>query len=333
MAGVIAVEAAAICFECTAHVVDLDVSRVHPRDRRDLDEPRLAFTKLALEAMDAVARERGQLSTLTRTRRPGQLDIDSRGPRLLHAIGLSNTRARAFLIHHLVRTMHRDESHDRSPDVDQETTMHKPVDIGRDRTGIATSQGTAPRPGTVEGVLKSIVEKIEGDKATMLIDKLGERLAFERSLARLYDALLAKYEAAYVHDGGPTRQQLEQMRDDEIRHFALVRDALLELGADPTAMTPSADVIAGWVQVLTDPRSTLAQCLVVMLSAEVADGEGWELLVSLTESLGFDELAEQFRLALIEEEHHALTVRAWVTRSVLGQSGATSGSMSDDRAI
>jgi hypothetical protein len=252
--------------------------------------------------------------------------------------------------------------------------MHKPTDIGPNRTGIGTSPidskrtmqgaaeaqtsgtidghaielervrwsseamplGTVPPPGTVKGVIKSILEKVEGHKATVLIDKLGERLAFERTGTRLYEALLAKFEAAHVYEGGPTRQQIEQIHDDELRHFALVRDALLQLGADPTAMTPSADVIgvagSGWVQVLTDPRSTLTQCLVVILSAEVADGEGWELLVGLTESLGFDELAQQFRLALIEEEHHALAVRTWVTRSVLGQSGATSASDEDDES-
>jgi rubrerythrin len=183
-------------------------------------------------------------------------------------------------------------------------------------------------------VIKSVVEKLEGHKVTVFLDKLGERLAFERTGARLYDALLAKYEAASVHPGGPTREQIEKIRDDEIRHLAIVRDAMLQLGADPTAMTPGADVIgvagSGWAQVLSDPRSTLSQCLVVMLSAEVADGEGWQLLVTLAESLGFDDLATQFRTALVEEEQHAMQVRAWVTTSVLGQSGVRSGASQPD---
>ena len=242
--------------------------------------------------------------------------------------------------------------------------MHKPTDIGPNRTGIATSPidskktveaavqadtagvldgnaleaervrwssealpvGTVPPPGTVKGAIKAIVEKIEGHKLPVFIDKLGERLAFERTGTRLYDALLAKLAAANVHEGGPTRQAIEQIRDDEIRHFGLVRDALLQLGADPTAMTPGADIIGvsglGWVQVLTDPRSTLSQCLVVMLSAEAADTEGWDLLVALAESLGFDELATQFRLALVEEEEHVVKVRAWLTNATMGQAGA-----------
>jgi rubrerythrin len=241
--------------------------------------------------------------------------------------------------------------------------MFKPTDIGPNRTGIAMSPidsqrtiqaaaeagavgpdghalelervrwcaeavplGTVPPPGTVKGVIKAVVEKLEGHSTAVFVDKLGERLAFERTGTRLYEALLAKFEAASVHEDGPTRDQLEKIHDDEIRHFAIVRDAMLQLGADPTAMTPSADVIGvagtGWVQVLTDPRSTLSQCLVVMLSAEVADKEGWDLLVTLAESLGFEDIGTQFRLALIEEEQHAMQLRAWVSNAVLGQSGA-----------
>jgi rubrerythrin len=242
--------------------------------------------------------------------------------------------------------------------------MHKPTDIGPNRTGIATSPidskrviqaaneaaptsamdgqalelervrwstdalpfGTVPPPGTVKGAIKTIIEKLKDHKATVFIDKLGERLAFERTGTRLYDALLAKFEAAHLHDGAPTREQLEKIRDDEIRHFAIVRDAIVQLGADPTAVTPSADVVAvaglGWVQVLSDPRSTFSQCLVVMQAAENADVDGWVLLATLAEGLGFEDIAKQFRIALVEEEQHALLVRGWLTQSVMGQSGA-----------
>lgn len=105
-----------------------------------------------------------------------------------------------------------------------------------------------------------------------------------------------------------------------------MRDAILECRADPTAMTPCADIMAtasiGWVQVLTDPRTTLSQCLGVILAAEAGDAEGWTLLVHLAEELGFTDLAEKFNDALVQEEAHAAIVRTWLTSSVLGQSGA-----------
>jgi ferritin-like protein len=242
--------------------------------------------------------------------------------------------------------------------------MDKPTDTGMNRTGIATSPidskktieaaaampttgaldgkvlegervvwardaepiGTVPPPGSLKGMAKTALEILEGHKPTVLIDKLGERLAYERTGTRLYEALLAKYEAANVHEGGPTRAELEQIRNEEHEHVLLVRDAMRELGADPTAMTPSADLVgvagSGWIQVLTDPRTTLSQCLEVMLIAEDGDGEGWSLLVQLTGELGFDELAGKFRQANLVEEEHARKVRLWLTNSVLGQAGA-----------
>lgn len=253
--------------------------------------------------------------------------------------------------------------------------MHKPTDIGPNRTGIATSPidskrlmqgaqaapttgeidgfalevervrwsaealplGTVPPPGSVKGVVKTVLEKVEGHKATVFVDKLGERLAYERTGARLYEMLLAKHEAAHVHAGGPTRLELEAIRDDELRHFAIVRDAITTLGGDPTAMTPCADVAGvagqGWVQVLSDPRSTLTQCLMVMLGAEVSDGEGWDLLVTLAEKLGFAEMATQFRDALVQEQEHAMRVRGWLQSAVIGQAGAQPAIDSDDTAI
>jgi hypothetical protein len=241
--------------------------------------------------------------------------------------------------------------------------MTKPTDIGMNRTGIATSPidskktikaakqaaattnghqlevervrwarsaepvGTVPPPGTVKGVVKTVVEAVEGHQPNVFIDKLGERLAFERTGSRLYEALLVKYEVAHVHEGGPTRQELEKIRDDERRHFAIVRDAMRQLGVDPTAMTPSADVMGvaggGFIQAVTDPRTTLTQCLVVTLIAELADNDGWALLVDLAEALGHDDLARQFRDALTEEEDHLIRVRGWIDAAVLGQAGVS----------
>jgi hypothetical protein len=178
---------------------------------------------------------------------------------------------------------------------------------------------------TVKGIAKTIVEKLSGHKPTVFIDKLGERLAFERTGTRLYEALLAKFEAADVHEGGPTREELQRIRDDEHRHVGVIRDAMQQIGADPTAMTPSADVVGvsslGWVQILTDPRTTLTQCLDVILMAELADSDGWSLLIELSDALGFDDLTQTFRLALIDEEDHLDMVRTWISTALLGQAG------------
>jgi len=253
--------------------------------------------------------------------------------------------------------------------------MTKPTDSGMNRTGIATSPidsrrliegaeqvastglldgetlrvervtwassadplGTLPPPATLKGMIKTVVEKIEGHKPTVFIDKLGERLAFERTGTRLYEAVLAKVEAADPHPGGPIKADLEEIRNAEHRHFLLVRDAIQQIGADPTAMTPCADVISvaglGWVQAVTDPRTTLNQCMDVLLVAELADNDGWLLLVELAEQLGFDDLVPRFRAALVEEERHVLRMRGWITSALLGEAGAESSRSSADQAM
>ena len=48
--------------------------------------------------------------------------------------------------------------------------------------------------------LKTALNKLTGVSPEMLIDKLGERLAFERTGVRLYEALLAKASVVGVVD-------------------------------------------------------------------------------------------------------------------------------------
>lgn len=185
--------------------------------------------------------------------------------------------------------------------------------------------GSVPPPGTMKGLAKAVLEKLQGHQLTVLIDKLGERLAYERTGTRLYEALIAKLEAANVHQGGPTRAELETIREQEYQHFLLIGDAIRQLGADPTAMTPAADVAGvaalGWVQVLADPRTTLTQCLDVMVIVEHGDVVGWELLVEMAAGLGLDDLAGQFRAADAVEQEHAVQVRRWLATALLGQAG------------
>src|SRR3712207_803530 len=56
--------------------------------------------------------------------------------------------------------------------------------------------GTVPPPGTVKGVFKAGADMLTGNRAEVLLDKLGERLAFEHGGTRLYEALMMKCLAA-----------------------------------------------------------------------------------------------------------------------------------------
>ncbi len=239
----------------------------------------------------------------------------------------------------------------------------KPTDIGKNRTGMATSPihskrmlenaeievpesvagvekigrlraelgstwepvGTMPPPATVKGAAKTLLQGIKGKDANVFINLVGERLAFERTGTRLYEALLAKFDAASIHETGFSREDLERIRDDELRHFGMLVKAMEKLGADPTAMTPCADVSAvaseGVLKVIVDPRTTFTECLEAILIAELVDNDCWLVLSDLADRLGLDELAGQFRLALQEEEEHLARIRAWLSTRINGQLG------------
>jgi bacterioferritin (cytochrome b1) len=150
----------------------------------------------------------------------------------------------------------------------------------------------------------------------VLLDKLGERLAFERTGVRLYEAVLAKMPAARLSEGTLTVEEVRRFRDAELAHAHLVKDAIEELGGDPTAVTPCADLAGvqgqGLLQAVTDPRTTLTQCLDALLIAELADNDGWKMLIALAEAAGLQELAQRFTEALAEEDRHLTSMRAWI---------------------
>lgn len=188
----------------------------------------------------------------------------------------------------------------------REGISHLRADYGHE----AEAVGTVPLPGTT------------GRKPEVLVDKLGERLAFERTGVRLYEALMDKVAAL---DGSLklpfAMRELHEHHDEELEHMEVCASALEFIGADPTAQTPGADTVAvacaGIMQVLTDPRTSLAQCLNAMLTAELADTASWELLIDLTRETGQLDLIPQFEHALRHEEEHTRRVRRWLSQVVL----------------
>ena len=180
--------------------------------------------------------------------------------------------------------------------------------------------GSMPMPGTVAGAVSLGLHMLKGDRPQILLDKLGERLAFERTGTRLYDALLAKCDVMTGGPAGMTRAHVADIRRDEARHFLLLKDAIESLGGDPTAQTPGADVAGvesqGLVQVLGDPRTNLAQSLHAVLTAELADRAGWETLIMLAGEAGQDDLVAGFTLALEDEHRHLVLVQGWYHEAI-----------------
>jgi len=220
------------------------------------------------------------------------------------------------------------------------------VEALKNRTGIMTSpdlstdliEAAAKTKPSMEGGPEEIVRSreayitegnpigslpMEDDiEQAVLLDKLGERLAFERQGTRLYEALINKCESLGETDGvGPTIEDLKHIHDEEKEHFALLQKVVMDLGGDPTIQTPSADISGvlstGVLQVLTDPRTTLVQCLQAALVAELSDNDGWQMLIELATTLDHEDLAQKFEDALKHEEEHLEKVRLWLSAMTL----------------
>lgn len=190
--------------------------------------------------------------------------------------------------------------------------------------------GSVPLPGTVKGVVKSAMKTMTGHRPQVFINKLGERLAYERSGVRVYEQLINKCEFAVNHGATETDIPLDMLyefRDQEAEHFDLLTQCVKKLGADPTAQTPDADASgvasSGLLKVIVDPRTSVSQSLQAMLAIELADNAAWELLIKLAEDMGMTDMAEQFQHALQQENNHLVHIKQWYEESIRSQGAMT----------
>jgi rubrerythrin len=187
-------------------------------------------------------------------------------------------------------------------------------ELRREYVNEADALGSMPPPGTLTGALTAGAGMLTGKRLQVFIDKVAERMAYERGGTRLYDAALVK--VAALAAGTPvTLERVKQIRNQEAEHAEVLRQALFDLGADPTAQTPCADLVGvqsmGLMQAVTDPRTSLAQTLSSLLAAELIDVASWEMLSRLARAMGREDLAERFDEALEQENEHLATISGW----------------------
>ena len=197
------------------------------------------------------------------------------------------------------------------PSTDPQPLAEARADYIRD----ADPLGTVPPPATVKGMAKSTMKMMTGNRPQAFVDKLAERLAYERGGTRLYDAAIAKFMVLGEETTDLSMTELEKIRNEETQHAALLVECIEKLGADPTAQTPSADLVGvesmGLMQAITDPRTNLAQTLHALLLAELGDEAGWETLIAFAEQMGLEDMVKRFREAETHEQEHVFKVRGW----------------------
>jgi len=221
----------------------------------------------------------------------------------------------------------------------EETPPHPDMDGGEiaevRSEYVAEALPIGSKPMLVDGHEGEISEQTEA--LVVLLDKLGERLAFERRGTRLYEVFLQKFESTAVEEeSGPSAAELRHICDEEFEHFKMLQQAIASLGGDATVLTPSADIVEvlsnGAVEVVSDPRTTIAQSLQALLTAELADNDGWQMLGELAAQLGLEELEQQCRSAFEKEQEHLEKVRRWLLSMTLdeAQGGVELGKLEED---
>lgn len=186
--------------------------------------------------------------------------------------------------------------------------------------------GSIPVPMGMKLLVETGVNKLKGKNQEILLDKLGERLAFERTGVRLYDSLITKLKGDEEAQKVVDLHDIEKIRNQELQHFRMLQQVVEEMGADPTGVTPSADVTGvmslGLVQVCNDYRIDFTNSLEAILIVELTDNDSWENLIELAENFGQKKLSERCQSALAQEAEHLASVRSWIKALTKQKSGA-----------
>lgn len=184
--------------------------------------------------------------------------------------------------------------------------------IAEQSSSYANAQGALGSPPRSAVGAKG--EKAAAAAMPVLLDMLGDRIAFERGGTRLYESLIRKAETSGV--AAPMIKDLKHILSEELEHFLMLSEIITALGGDATLQTPSADVSGvishGVMQVVADPRTTFLQSLQAILSAELTDNDGWQMLKEFFAAQGYEAEAKKCAKALEEEQEHLVKVRTWI---------------------
>lgn len=173
-----------------------------------------------------------------------------------------------------------------------------------------------PLPGALIGMPTPAECFGSSEGTALLLERMAERLAFERGAARIYEALLEKLDAT---PGKPivSKDAIRRFRDEEAAHFQILCEAIESLGGDPLTWAPTANPIVVQASVLRraieDPRSPLAQCVDALLSWERVDLAGWEELLRIANESSQDALAQRLCLVVQAEREQVACVTQWAS--------------------
>ncbi|HEY6909362.1 MAG TPA: hypothetical protein VI356_08335, partial [Myxococcales bacterium] len=106
--------------------------------------------------------------------------------------------------------------------------------------------------------------------------------------------------------------QVQAHRDEEHEHEEWLEEQIRALGGDARALSEHAVLAraeAEGVERVMRRDDSIPHDFHALLTAELADNAGWDLLVQLADEFGDSKAKKEFKKRLHEEEEHLLFVR------------------------
>lgn len=171
------------------------------------------------------------------------------------------------------------------------------------------------------------MQKLARHNRDKLIDILSERLACERAGVKLYDVVLSKMKNMTDPVSVRLYAPLEDFRGHEKEHEEWLESQLRTLGATGHEHTDRADLVQResiGIERVVRGDDDVVHLVHALLTAELIDNSGWELLLELADDADDDVARREFRKRLHEEAEHLSALRlamlSIVRREVLGSS-------------
>jgi len=161
------------------------------------------------------------------------------------------------------------------------------------------------------------MDKLAQKNKEKVIDVLAERLQFERSGVKLYDAVLQKMQQSKEPAISKMLEQMQEHRDQEKEHEEWLEECIRQLGGDDEQLTDKAQLVQQESKgieevILRDPE--ISHLFHALLAAELVDNAGWDLLVQLAEEAEDQKAKREFMKRLHEEEEHLILMREAVKK-------------------
>jgi bacterioferritin (cytochrome b1) len=171
------------------------------------------------------------------------------------------------------------------------------------------------------------MHKLAQKNQDRVIDLLLERMSFERAAVKLYDSILMKLQSDEDPIATGMVEPLETYRDQEYEHAQWLEDQVEALGGDASRTTEGTQLIQteakGILEIVLGSDMSLSHMFHALLTAELIDNSGWELLLELADDADDEVARGEFQKRAHQEQDHLLFARravvAFARRQVLGQ--------------